>query len=179
MKKIPLQFHEWEYSNAVMFYTEKTDLQKLLTAELKKQLSGTAPAEFDFTDAEQEFYKQLELRKADVNSLGLKGNKLAEVLSLSVDEIKRLQSKVTELKHVVLPTIEDFTVYAETDAEIKKYNECINVIKAIGTVKDVLVKIKGQYFHQDLIIGFRPLLSWNLTTSKFEPNVQYIKASDV
>jgi ABC-type lipoprotein release transport system permease subunit len=149
-----------------------------LTAEVKKQL-GTSPADFDFTEAEQEFYKQLEEQKKEANSLCLSGSKLAEVLSLSVDEIKRLQAKVTELKHVVLPTIEDFTVYAETDAEIKKYNECINVIKAIKTVKDVLKKIKGDYYFNDLIVAYRPLLTWNLTTNHFEPNVQYIKASDV
>jgi len=178
MKKIPLQFNEWEYTNALMFYTEKTQLEKLLTAEVKKQL-GTAPSDFNFEDAEMEFYFQLELQKADINSLGLKGNKLAEVLSLSVDEIKRLQAKLKEYSHVIQPTIEDFTIYAETPEELKKYQNCINVIKAIGMVKDVLIKIKGTYYFNDLIVGFRPLLTWNVSTNNFEPNVQFIKAFDV
>jgi hypothetical protein len=178
MKRIPLFYDQYSYDTAMIYFDEKTKLEKLLTAEVKKQL-GTAPGEFDFTNAEQEFYFQLELLKADVNSLGLKGNKLAEVLSLSVTEIVNLQAQLKEYSHVTLPTVEAFTIYAETETEIKKYNECISVIKSIKTVKDVLKRIKGDYYFNDLIVAYRPLLTWNITTSQFEANTQYIKASDV
>ncbi len=178
MKKIPLQFNSDDYANAIIFHDEKIALQKQLTNEVKKQL-GATPGEFNFEDAENEFYFQLELQKKEVNSLGLAGNKLAEVLSLSVDEIVRLQVQLKEYSHVTLPTVEAFTIYAETEGEIAKYNSCINVIKSIETVKDFLKKIKGTYYFNDLIVGFRPLLTWSVGNQKFEPNVQFIKATDV
>ena len=172
MKKIPLHFRKESYDLKLQSYQRKLQLQKEIEIEIKKTIE--APTTIDYLDSLNCFYKMLEIQKESQNSLGLTGEKLSELLSIDTSKINQLQSEYTKLAMLENPSVDDFTTFAETPEEIQKYNDCIDLIKAIQTAKTYLDE-RGSFNYFKIYMAFLPMINWDSRLQKFEPNNQFIK----
>ena len=139
-KRIPINFRKELYDSRVNDFNNRIALQKLITNEIKK-LTGADPIEIEFSEAIKSFYKILEVQKAEVNTLGLTGEKLSELLSIDLSNLNELQREYLKVRFAEVPSIEAFTTYADTPEEIEKYEACQILIKAIEVAKIHLDKI--------------------------------------
>ena len=169
MKKIPLEFRKLQYDLKMATYKNRLELEKSVIKEVRL-LSGDWPIDFDFTNILSSFFGLLEVQKKKQNSLGLSGEKLAELLAINTENLKALQSQYEATNGAVEPKVEDFTIYAETETEIAKYNDCITLLKAI----------QGSKNHFDNYNAFKvfrvlqPMLSID-DNQNIVPNIQFIK----
>jgi hypothetical protein len=175
MKKIPIEFRKSGYDLKMKAFNNKSYLKKLISKEIT-QLIGIDPADgFNYSNTVKEFFSLLEQQKKEVNSLGLVGEKLAELLQIDVTKLKELQSEYIKVSYAILPSIEEFTLYAETEKEITKYNDCIALIKAIQTAK-IHLDVLGDYNHFKIYKAFIPMLTFDGELQKIVPNNEFIKS---
>lgn len=172
-KRIPINFRKEQYEARLQNFNQRISLQKLILNEIKK-LTGADPIEVEFSEAVKSFYKILEVQKSDVNSLGLSGEKLSDLLGIDLRNLGELENEYKKVQLAELPSIEEFTTYAETPIEIQKYTDCIALIKAIQTAKLHLDGI-GSFNYFKIYKAFLPMINWDSRLQKFEPNNQFIK----
>jgi hypothetical protein len=172
-KRIPINFRKELYDSRVNDFNNRIALQKLITNEIKK-LTGADPIEIEFSEAIKSFYKILEVQKAEVNTLGLTGEKLSELLSIDLSNLNELQREFLKVRFAEMPSIEAFTTYAETPEEIEKYEACQTLIKAIDVAKIHLDKI-GNFNYFKIKKALLPMLDYNDELQRFEQNNVFIK----
>jgi hypothetical protein len=173
MKKIPLEFRKKEYDLKLQSYEQKNNLRKLIGKEIS-QLLGIDPSDdFEYFNTVKCFFSLLEQQKKEVNSLGLVGEKLAELLQINITKLKELQSEYIKVQFAVLPSIEEFTRYAITESQITKHNDLITLTKSIHTIKPHLEDL-GAYNHTKIVRAFLPMLSFDDSTQKIVPNNEFI-----
>jgi hypothetical protein len=95
MKKIdysiPIYFDEQSYNQHVKQFQSMLETKKQMVKEFKKLLnSQLEPTNYE--NIVDEFYLCLELQKKEVNTMNLKGNKLASLLDINVSNLLTLQS---------------------------------------------------------------------------------------
>ena len=174
-KKIPIYFDNHMFNKLNGIYSTKIDLQKKLNSEFKKLLANPNIDEIDYSNALDEFYKQLELEKKEQNTLLLPGEKLAQLLSLDTTNIVRLQTEYKKVKDAIQPQAEDHTTFAITPQEIDRYNACVEVVKAINTSKPYINDISGPLNPLSFTRAFSPLIYWDSDGLKFKCNHNFIK----
>jgi hypothetical protein len=172
-KRIPINFRKELYDSRVNDFNNRIALQKLITNEIKK-LTGADPIEIEFSEAIKSFYKILEVQKAEVNTLGLTGEKLSELLSIDLSNLNELQREYLKVRFAEVPSIEAFTTYADTPEEIEKYEACQILIKAIEVAKIHLDKI-GNFNQYKIKKALLPMLDYNDELQRFEQNNVFIK----
>jgi len=153
-------------------YWAKVGLQKKIEQEFKKLLAKPDMADIDYSNALDEFYKQLELEKKEQNTLHLTGDKLAQLLSIDTTNIASLQSEYKKVKDAVQPNADDHTTYAETSEELHRHAVCIEVIKALVSAKPFT---NHYYNHVTINRMFNPLISWDSSAMQYVPNYLFIK----
>jgi len=168
-KKIALQFNKKQYDLKMATYKSRLELEKNIIKEVSL-LTGEWPIDFDFTNVLNSFYGLLEVQKKKQNSLGLSGEKLAELLSINTTILKSLQLQYDATQGATEPNVEDHTIYALTNLEISRYNDCINLIKAIKSAEKHIV-----YNHHKIYMALKPMLSVGDNYS-LVPDIQFIKS---
>lgn len=169
MKKIPLQFLKKQYDLKMATYKNRLELEKSIIKEVSL-LTGEWPIDFDFTNVLSTFFGLLEVQKKKQNSLGLSGEKLAELLSINTLNLKSLQLQYEATDGALEPNVEDHTIYAETETEISKYNDCVSLIKAIKSAEKHII-----YNHHKIYMALKPMLSIGDNYS-LVPDIQFIKS---
>lgn len=167
-KKIALQFNKKQYDLKMATYKSRLELEKSIIKEISL-LTGEWPIDFNFTNVLTSFYSLLEIQKKKQNSLNLSGEKLSELLGINTANLKSLQLQYEATDGATEPNVEDHTIYALTDFEISKYNDCINLIKAIKSAEKHII-----YNHHKIYMALQPMLSVGDNYS-LVPNIQFIK----
>ena len=169
-KQTPIYFDEQSYNQHLKEHQAMLETKKQMIKEFKKLLnSQLEPTNFE--NIVDEFYSCLELQKKEVNTMNLKGNKLASLLDINVSNLLALQSRYN-LNTIVEPTTEQYTTYATTSEELEKYNICLEVIKAIDKAKKYTLSIGNL---NTMTQAFSPMIGFNHLTQSFVPNVGFIK----
>jgi hypothetical protein len=168
-KKIALQFNKKQYDLKMATYKSRLELEKSIIKEISL-LTGEWPIDFDFTNVLTAFYGLLEIQKKKQNSLGLSGEKLSELLGINTANLKALQLQFEGTNGAEEPNVEDHTIFAETETEIAKYNDCINLIKALKSAEKHIV-----YNHHKIYMALKPMLSVGDNYS-LVPDIQFIKS---
>ena len=172
-KRIPISFRKELYEAKLNDFNTRMSLQKLIKNEIKKLL-GSEPIEIEFSDALKSFYLNLERVKSEVNTLGLKGDRLADLLGIDLINLKDLEREYRKVQLCEVPSIEAFTTYAETSDELAKYDACQTLIKAIEGAKIHLDKI-GNFNAYKIKNALLPLLIYNDELQIFEASNVFIK----
>lgn len=168
-KKIALQFNKKQYDLKMATYKSRLEFEKNIIKEISL-LTGEWPIDFDFTNVLNSFYSLLEIQKKKQNSLGLSGEKLSELLGINTANLKSLQLQYDATDGAEEPNVEDHTIWAQTELEIAKYNDCINLIKAIKSAERHIV-----YNHHKIYMALKPMLSVGDNYS-LVPDIQFIKS---
>ena len=171
MKKIPLQFLKKQYDLKMTTYKNRLEIEKKIIKEISFLL-GEWPIDFDFTNVLTSFYGLLEIQKTKQNSLNLSGEKLAELLSINTANLKSLQLQYEATDGAEEPNVEDYTIFAQTELEIQKYNDCVNLIKAIKSAEKHIV-----YNHHKIYMALKPMLSIGDNYS-LVPDIEFIKSKE-
>jgi hypothetical protein len=172
-KRIPISFRKELYEAKLNDFNTRMNLQKLIKNELKKLL-GSDPIDIECSEALKSFYLNLERVKAEVNSLGLKGNRLADLLGIDLSNLKDLEREYKKVQLCEVPSVEAFTTYAETEGELAKYDACQLLIKAFEVAKTHLDQI-GSFNPYKVKNALLPMLIYNEDLQKFEPSNVFIK----
>ena len=171
MKKIPLKFNKNTYDLKMATYKNRLELEKSIIKEISFLL-GEWPIDFDFTNVLSTFFGLLEVQKNKQNSLNLSGEKLSELLSINTANLKILQLQYEATDGATEPNVEDHTIYAETETEVAKYNDCVSLIKAIKSAEKHIV-----YNHHKLYMAFKPILAIGDNYS-LVPDIEFIKSKE-
>lgn len=171
MKKIPLQFNKKAYDLKMTTYKNRLELEKSIIKEISL-LTGEWPIDFDFTNILTSFFGLLEIQKKKQNSLNLSGEKLAELLSINTANLKSLQLQYEATDGALEPNVEDHTIYAETETEVAKYNDCVSLIKAIKSAEKHII-----YNHHKLYMALKPMLVVGKNYS-LVPDIEFIKSKE-
>ena len=168
-KKIALQFNKKQYDLKMATYKSRLELEKSIIKEISL-LTGEWPIDFNFTNVLTSFYSLLEIQKKKQNSLNLSGEKLSELLGINTANLKSLQLQYEATDGATEPNVEDHTIFAQNELEIQKYNDCINLIKAIKSAEKHIV-----YNHHKIYMALKPMLSVGDNYS-LVPDIQFIKS---
>ena len=171
-KRIPIHFDKVKFDKLNELYWTKVGLQKKIEQEFKKLLAKPDMADIDYSNALDEFYKQLEFEKKEQNTLDLPGDKLAQLLSIDTTNITSLQSEYKKVKDAVQPSAEDLTTYDQTSEELQRHAVCIEVIKALVSAKPFT---NNYYNHVTINRMFNPLILWDANAMQYIPNHIFIK----
>jgi len=166
----PIYFNEQAYNEHLKQFQSMIDTKKQMIKEFKKLLNSQLEP-INFENIVDEFYSCLELQKKEVNTMNLKGNKLASLLDINISNLLALQSNYNRYS-VDEPRIEIYTTYAETPEELEKYNSCLDVIKAIDKAKIYTSPIGNL---NNILQAFNPMIGYNHAIQSFVPNVGFIK----
>jgi len=171
MKKEKIGFKEIEYNEALYKYESKKFLKEKIVKELKALNNN-----FDFKDCAnviEELYVHLETKLKNSNPLKLKGQKLAELMELDVTQLETSIKNYlrTDSENPIKPIVDDFVVYADTDGELQKYNDCIDFINALKKFDKYLIPFSRK---QDFV-AFTPFVNFNVNMNDFEINHTWIK----
>jgi hypothetical protein len=171
-KRIPIHFDKVKFDKLNELYWTKVGLQKKIEQEFKKLLAKPDMTDIDYSNALDEFHKQLELEKKEQNSLHLTGDRLAQLLSIDTTNIASLQVDYAKVKDAVQPSAEDLTTYAQTSEELHRHAVCIEVIKALVSAKPFT---NNYYNHVTINRMFNPLILWDPSAMQYIPNYLFIK----
>ena len=125
---------------------------------------------YDYANCIDVFYNALQLQKSSVNNLNLSPIKLAEVLERDTTRLKAMQDEFRKLQPIEKPIKEDFQTYAETPAEIDRFNDSINLLK-------ILEKFKQYGINPNIFFNraFNDLITFDLVSNEIKYNVNFIK----
>jgi hypothetical protein len=172
-KRIPISFRKELYEAKLNNFNTRMDLQKLIKNELKKLL-GSEPIDIECSEALKSFYLNLERVKSEVNTLGLKGDRLADLLGIDLTNLKDLEREYRKVQLCEVPSVEAFTTYAETPDELEKWDACQLLIKAFEVAK-IHIDKQGAFNHYKVRNALLPMLIFNDHLQKFEPSNVFIK----
>jgi threonine synthase len=169
IKPIAIYFAEQEYKNHLKQFEAKKEIEKQIVKEFKKLLNSQLEP-IDFENVIDEFYTCLELQKKEVNTMNLKGNKLASLLDIDVNRLLALQSQYN-LLIVDEPKAEYYTTYATKPEEIERYNVAMDVIKTINKAKAYTSNFGNL---TATLQAFSPMLNFSHLEQNYTPNIQFI-----
>jgi paraquat-inducible protein B len=172
-KRIPIHFDNVKFDKLNELYWTKVGLQKKIEQEFKKLLAKPDMSSIDYSNALDEFYKQLELEKKEQNTLLtlLEINWLNYYQSTPTTS-RRLQVDHAKVKDAVQPNAEDHTTYAQTSEELQRHAVCIEVIKALVSAKPYTSNYYNFVMTNRM---FNPLISWDANAMQYVPNYLFIK----
>jgi len=128
-------FHKDTFEMYMAKYNKKKELEKVITEKAKDLLGDYKFKPSDlFPNPSVSIFKLIEKAYKDQNPMGLSGEKLAELKEINVNTlINNEVYEYTRYVNATKPNIDDYSVYAETDSEIEKLENCNKFIKAFDT----------------------------------------------
>ena len=128
-------FHKDTFEMYMAKYNKKKELEKVITEKAKDLLGDYKFKPSDlFPNPSASIFKLIEKAYKDQNPMGLSGEKLAELKEINVNTL--INNEVNEYSRYVnaaKPHIDDHSVYAETDSEVERLENCEKFIKAFET----------------------------------------------
>jgi hypothetical protein len=173
--KIPIYFNELRYNENVKSYEMKTSLEANIDLEVNKLLKSEGIVIKDKTDVINEFFKTIESVNSQKNPMELEGKKLVELYGLQLVNLDVMQKNYLKVKDVKQPKTEDFTIWAETPEEIKRFETATNLTEAINRLKPFFINKFGRVPLFELRKTFNGILDLNDELQALTPNVNFIK----
>ena len=172
-KRIPISFRKELYQKKLEDFNTRMDLQKLIKNELKKLL-GSEPIDIECSEAVKSFYLNLERVKSEVNTLGLKGDRLTELLDIDLSNLKDLEREYKKVRSCEVPSVEAFTTYTEGPQELAKWEACQLLISAFEVAK-IHIDNLGAFNPYKVRNALLPMLVYNDELQRLEPSNVFIK----
>lgn len=116
-------------------WLRKKELEKQIHEKAKFILGGFKFKASDlFPKPSVKIFELIEKAFADSNPMGLSGEKLAELKEIDVNHLLNNQvHEYAKFVSVTRPDMDDFSVYAESDTEKERLENCQTFIKAFDT----------------------------------------------
>ena len=124
------------FKRQVQKYGEKVDTERKIKEEVKKMLPKLRIDEPFLENTLENFYSALEKEFKGKNPMKIKGEKLCMLLDFDTSELISLASEYNSLKSLKSPSISNFTIYAETEKELKKLALCDYIIKGLESMNE-------------------------------------------
>ena len=150
-------------------YNRKKQIEQNLRFLVKKITKQTTSAEF-FKDIPANFYKAVEKGFEKSNPMKLKGQKLVMLLDIDTSEIFNLDRQYQSVRKAIEPSLTEFTVYAETQEQLNKYNACKEFIDAYKNLEPHI-----KLYPMNMIQGTSSAVKWNTRKNELEVNHRWIK----
>lgn len=173
----PIKFKKESYDKHLERYNKKEEVKAQLKTELLNIVGDKYEVEDDklFKDPIGYLYECIEHRYKKQNVMLLSGFKLAELMQIDIDAFRVLAYKFNNDHKAPInePNVEDYTVYAETEDEIKRLEYCESLIQLYEEFED---EYGGRVIPRQAIISLTPqVIFFNYTNNTFEPNIHFIK----
>jgi hypothetical protein len=153
-------------------YSNKIETQKKIKSEVRKYLPKFRINDAFFNDVLQNFCNELTETYKKQNTLNLSGEKLAQLLEFDLSNLINYSEAYKKLKHIKSPSIDKYTIYTETEEELKKLNICNSIIELLKKVETDL-ELKAYPF--EIEKAFKRIITFNIRTNEYEVNWRYIK----
>ena len=115
------------------------------------------------------FYKLVEAKYSDKNPLNLDGDKLAEMLKIDTTILFSLMKSVEQIEE---PKIETYQKFAESDEELKRLNDTMQLIERINALD-----VKIQPFN--IIRSTIPqCIEFDMRNNILVPSADYVKGTE-
>ena len=128
-------FHKDTFEMYMDKYKKKKELEKVIIEKAKSILGDYKFKPSDlFPNPSVSIFKLIKRAYKDQNPMGLSGEKLAELKEINVNTL--INNEVHEYAKYVnatRPNMDDYSIYAETDSEVEKLENCEKFIKAFYT----------------------------------------------
>ena len=129
----PIIFNEHGYNHELKQYSHKKALEGLILNEFSR--IGLKKVDFK-NDVLEAFYRAVEDKMKDDNSLKLSGRKLCDLLEIDDRIIKNHSEQYEKFKNIVKPKKDTFTLFAETDKELYRLDYAKRVIEILNELKE-------------------------------------------
>lgn len=150
-------------------YNRKKQIEQNIRFLVKKLTKQTTSAEF-YKDIPTNFYKAVEKAHQNNNPMKLKGEKLVALLDIDTSEIFNLDRQYQSVRKAIEPSLTEFTVYAETQEQLDKFNACKEFIDAYKNLEPHI-----KLYPMNMIQGTSSAVKWNTRKNELEVNHRWIK----
>ena len=116
-------------------WNKKKELEKQIYEKAKSLLGDYKFVVSDlFPNPSASIFKLIEKAYIDQNPMGLSGEKLAELKEINVNTlINNEVHQYAKYVNATRPDMDDYSIYAETDSEVEKLENCEKFIEAFYT----------------------------------------------
>jgi len=175
LKKIPLAFNEKRYNDDVKLYENKLSLEAKIDLEVNKLLHSEGIVIENKTKAVEEFYNIFHELNKHRNPMELTGQRLTELHGLECINLDVMEKNYKTLAEVTEPKTEDYTVWAETETEIARFELATNLIESIFKLKPFFIKRIGRVPLFEIRKSFNGILDINDDLQILVPNINFVK----
>ena len=166
VKRQPIIFNEHGYNHELKQYSHKKALEGLILNEFSR--IGLKKVDFK-NDVLEAFYRAVEDKMKDDNSLKLSGRKLCDLLEIDDRLIKNHSEQYEKFKNIVKPKRDTFTLFAETDKELYRLDYAKRVIEILNELKE------HRHVHWNVMIqAFNGVIKLN-GVSQYIVNPSFVK----
>jgi len=143
------------------------DIRKLV-----KELTKLVPSKEFYKNIPMNFYKLVERAYKGANPMSLSGDKLCMLMDIPTAELFDLDRQYQAVRTAAEPSLVSYTIYAESEDELAKYDACMKVIEACGEL-DKHIKV----FPFNIQQATKNAIQFNLSKNKLVVNHNWIKGT--
>ena len=177
-KPVPIFFNENKFNDELKKFEQKLNLEADIDKEANRLLKTENVTLNDKTNSVDEFYKLVETINKDKNPMQLPGSKLIELFGLECINLDVLQKNYNKFKGVEKPLTDDYTIFATTPDELKRYDLTVNLIQAIEKLHPFFINKYGSVPLFQLRKLFNGALDVNEPLQVLTPCINYIKTGN-
>lgn len=177
MKKqnpIPVSFDEKRYTDHLLKFEKKTQLETAIDLEANRILGTETLTIQNKAAAVDEFYNVVESLNKDRNPMQLSGSKLVELHGLECIQLDVLSKQFAPLAAVEKPSIDQYTQYATTPEQLKRYQQAATLTDAIRQLRPHFFKTQGSIPNFEIRKAFKGVLELNPELNELEPAAAFI-----
>ena len=163
---------EAKFSQDLEVYSNKLTAIQNIKKEIKKFIPNCKFNDEFFNNVLDNFYSSLLLKYKKQNTLNLRAEKLAELLEFDLSELKKNISDYENVKDTVSPSIDSYTLYAESDDELMRLDLCE---KLINNISEIESKAGVKAYPFEVTRAFRNIVNFDVRKNKYLPNHRWIK----
>tara|TARA_R100001443_G_scaffold25905_1_gene38959 strand:+ start:1024 stop:1575 length:552 start_codon:yes stop_codon:yes gene_type:complete len=160
------------FAKSLEVYSKKVTAMQNIKKEVRRLIPSAHLDQKFFNNVMKNFYEILLAKYNKENTLNLRGEKLADLLELNLNNLKKYSDIYDEVKNIKSPTEDTFTTYAETDAELNKLDLCERLIEMINDIEQE-AGVKAYPF--DLVKAFKNIITFDIRKNTYAPNYKWIK----
>jgi hypothetical protein len=175
LKKIPLAFNEKRYNDDVKLYGTKTTLEAKIDLEVNKLLHSEGIVIENKTKTVEEFYNIFHELNKHRNPMELTGQRLTELHGLECINLDVMQKNYKDLAEVTEPKTEDYTIWAETETEIARFELATDLVESIFKLNSHYKKTRGSFPLFEIRKTFNGILDINDDLQALVPNINFVK----
>jgi hypothetical protein len=175
LKKIPLAFNEKRYNDDVKLYENKLSMEAKIDLEVNKLLHSEGIVIENKTKTVEEFYNIFHELNKHRNPMELTGQRLTELHGLECINLDVMEKNYKPLAEITEPKTEDYTIWAETETEIARFELATNLIESIFKLNSHFKKNRGAFPLFEMRKTFNGILDIDTRAEVLIPNIRFVK----